>query len=321
MMSNDKNKPKKSRMHPRNRNRERYDFEALVAETPELKQYVQLNKHQMESIDFSNPQAVKQLNKALLKHYYGIENWTFPDENLCPPIPGRADYIHHLADLLSENDPIAIPRGKKVRCLDIGVGASCIYPLIGVVEYGWSFVGSDTDANSVASAQRIVSSNPPMKEHVEIRQQEESKSIFRGIIGREEKFDLTMCNPPFHASIEDAQRGTRRKIKGIAGKRVQTPVRNFAGIPGELVYVGGEYGFIRHMTEESRVFAKHCLWFSTLVSKQSNLKRIQKMLKQVETQRVRIVPMGTGNKSTRLVAWTFLSDQEQKAWKEVRWFS
>ena len=28
----------------------------------------------------------------------------FPNENLCPPIPGRADYIHHIADLLSINN-------------------------------------------------------------------------------------------------------------------------------------------------------------------------------------------------------------------------
>ena len=29
--------------------------------------------------------------------------------------------------------------------------------------------------------------------------------------------------------------------------------------------------------------------------------------------------MGTGNKSTRIVAWTFLSKDEQVKWRDERW--
>ncbi len=29
--------------------------------------------------------------------------------------------------------------------------------------------------------------------------------------------------------------------------------------------------------------------------------------------------MGTGNKSTRIVAWTFLSKDDQAKWREERW--
>ena len=318
-MSSEKNQQEKARLHSRNKNRERYDLSALTSSNPELKNYVRPNKFGVDSVDFSNPVAVKLLNKALLNHYYGIESWEFPDENLCPPIPGRADYIHHIADLLGENNFGTIPIGDKITCLDVGLGASCIYPIIGVTEYDWKFIGSDIDPKSIASAQNIVNSNSSIKDKIECRLQNNPKDVFHGIIGREDKIDLTICNPPFHSSIEDAQKGTRRKIKNLSGKKVKSPELNFAGISNELICDGGEYKFIQNMIRESEKFSKNCYWFSTLVSKQSNLKGIYKLLEKIEANQIKRIPMGTGNKSSRIVAWTFLSREEQKEWRETRW--
>ena len=318
-MSSEKNRQEKVRLHSRNKNRERYDLRALTNSNPELKNYIMPNKFGVESVDFSNPLAVKLLNKALLNHYYGIKNWEFPDENLCPPIPGRADYIHHIADLLGENNFGTIPIGDKITCLDVGIGASCIYPIIGVTEYGWKFIGSDIDPKSIASAQNIVNSNSSIKDKIECRLQKNSKDVFYGIIGKEDKIELIICNPPFHSSIEDAQKGTRRKIKNLSGKKVKTPELNFAGISNELICDGGEYKFIQNMIRESEKFSKNCYWFSTLVSKQSNLKGIYKLLEKIEANQIKKIPMGTGNKSSRIVAWTFLSREEQKEWRDTRW--
>lgn len=318
-MSSEKNQQEKARLHSRNKNRERYDLSALISSNPEFKNYVKPNKFGVDSVDFSNPLAVKLLNKALLNHYYGIESWEFPDENLCPPIPGRADYIHHIADLLGENNFGTIPFGDKITCLDVGLGASCIYPIIGVTEYDWKFIGSDIDPKSVASAQNIVNSNLSLKDKIECRLQKNPKDVFHGIIGQEDKIDLTICNPPFHSSIEDAQKGTRRKIKNLSGKKVKTPELNFAGISNELICDGGEYQFIQNMIRESKKISKNCYWFSTLVSKQSNLKGIYKLLEKIEANQIKTIPMGTGNKSSRIVAWTFLSRVEQKEWRETRW--
>ena len=318
-MSSEKNQQEKARLHSRNKNRERYDLSALTTTNPELKNYIMPNKFGVESVDFSNPLAVRLLNKALLNHYYGIKNWEFPDENLCPPIPGRADYIHHIADLLGENNFGTIPIGDKITCLDVGLGASCIYPIIGVTEYDWKFIGSDIDPKSIASAQNIVNSNSSIKDKIECRLQKNPKDIFHGIIGKEDKIDLTICNPPFHSSIEDAQKGTRRKIKNLSGKKVKTPELNFSGISNELICDGGEYKFIQNMIRESEKFSKNCYWFSTLVSKQSNLKGIYKLLEKIEANQIKRIPMGTGNKSSRIVAWTFLSREEQKEWRETRW--
>jgi 23S rRNA (adenine1618-N6)-methyltransferase len=314
-------KQEKSRLHSRNKNRDKYDLSALTICNPELKKYIVPNRSGGDSIDFSNPLAVKVLNRALLNHYYGIENWEFPDENLCPPIPGRADYIHHIADILAENNFGKIPTGENVICLDVGLGASCIYPIVGVTEYDWTFIGSDIDPNAIASAQNIIDSNASLKNKIECRLQKNSSDVFYGIVSKEEKIELTICNPPFHASIEEAQKGSRRKAKNLSGKNVKSPRLNFSGIASELVCEGGENQFIQNMIRESLEFSKTCYWFSTLVSKQSNLKGIYRLLENSAATQIKMVPMGTGNKSSRIVAWTFLSLIEQKEWRKTRWES
>jgi 23S rRNA (adenine1618-N6)-methyltransferase len=221
--------------------------------------------------------------------------------------------------LLSENNSGAIPMGDKITCFDIGTGASCIYPIIGVAEYNWNFIGSDIDKKSIASAQKIVVSNSILKDKIECRLQLDPLNVFYGVLGREEKIDLSVCNPPFHSTAEDAQKGSQRKVLNLSGKKTKTPTLNFAGINNELICEGGEYRFIQNMIRESKKFSKNCFWFSTLVSKQSNLKGIYKLLEKVETVLIKTIPMGTGNKSTRIVAWTFRSKQEQNDWRESRW--
>ena len=63
-----------------------------------------------ESVDFANPAAVKALNRALLRQDYGLDYWDIPAGYLCPPIPGRADYVHYLADLLAADRGGGAPR-------------------------------------------------------------------------------------------------------------------------------------------------------------------------------------------------------------------
>lgn len=318
-MSKENNQQLKTNLHPRNKNREQYDLRALININPDLANYLKPNKHGVDSVDFSNPTAVKMLNKLLLNYYYKIKYWEFSDKNLCPPIPGRADYIHYIADLLCEYNFGVIPTGDKITCFDIGIGASCIYPIIGVTEYNWNFIGSDIDPRSIESANNIVNGNASLKNKVECRLQKNPKDIFYGIIDREDKIDLSICNPPFHSSAEEAQKGTRRKVKNLSGKDTINPTLNFAGNSNELIYDGGEYKFIQNMIRESNKFAKNCYWFSTLVSKQSNLKGIYKSLEKFEAKQIITKPMGTGNKSTRIVAWTFFSKEEQLEWAKTRW--
>lgn len=296
----------KSQLHPRNRNRKPYDFNELISVKPALGNYMKLNKYGVESLDFANPKAVKLLNQALIHHYYGIQNWAFPDDNLCPPIPGRADYIHYIADLLAEGNKGDIPTGNQVRVLDIGVGANCIYPILGVTEYGWQFLGVDVDEKSVHSARKIVVANESLKGKIDILHQSNPNRIFKGIIHESDKIAVTMCNPPFHASADEAISGTRRKVRSLSGKKLAKPNLNFAGVSNELIYKGGEYKFIHTMITESADFAKNVGWFTTLVSKSSNLKGIYALLEALNAK-VKTIEMATGNKIARIVAWRFVT--------------
>lgn len=317
-MQQGKQPQEKTTLHPRNINRGPYDLNALIAAVPSLSEHITPNKFGQNSIDFSSPVAVKLLNRALLHHYYGITYWQFPNTNLCPPIPGRADYIHYMADLLMQSNFGRLPVANQITCMDIGTGASCIYPVLGVSAYGWNFIGTDIDAASLASAENIVSANAQLKDKIQLRLQNSPKSIFKGIITPHDKIDITLCNPPFHASAEDAVKGTQRKVKNLSGKKTGAPVLNFAGVSNELIYEGGELAFILTMVKESREVAKNCFWFTTLVSKQSNLKNIYKSLEKANVKQIKTIEMGTGNKSARVVAWTFLSDEEQKQWRSSK---
>jgi len=304
----------KSSLHIRNKHRSRYDFNSLKAALPELSEFLSINKYGDESIDFANPKAVKALNKALLKHFYQIDFWDIPEGYLCPPIPGRADYIHYAADLLASCNAKNIPSGKKVKVLDIGVGANCVYPIIGHQEYGWQFVGSDIDDIAVKSAKNIVEVNPDLSTGVKVRLQASKQDIFKNIIRKEEKFDLTICNPPFHASAEEASAGSQRKSRNLGHKNYANPVLNFGGKNTELWTKGGEVAFVGKMIEESKLFKNQCLWFTSLVSKSENLGSIYAMLNRAEVAEVRTSEMSTGNKITRIVAWTYLNDAQQKDW-------
>lgn len=318
MPSDTNQKPaEKENLHPRNSHRAGYDFKALCKRSPELKKFVSVNQYHDESIDFSNPDAVKALNKALLKHYYGVEHWDIPEGYLCPPIPGRADYIHYAADLLSEINGGTVPR-NKIRVLDIGTGANCVYPLIGSSVYDWQFVGTDIDPAAIRSAKDIVASNPNFQGKVILRLQSNKANIFKGIIKQGEGFDITICNPPFHASLQEAQASAAAKWKKL-GIAKQNAALNFGGQKTELWCYGGEAGFIRRMVEQSKLVAHQCLWFSTLVSKKDTLPVIYKALKKENALDIRTISMTHGQKVSRIVAWTFLTPAEQAAWRNDFW--
>lgn len=311
--------PEKTDLHPRNKHRFRYDFKQLIDSCKELAPFVSVNKYGNESIDFFNPEAVRTLNKALLKFFYDIENWDIPKNYLCPPIPGRADYIHYIADLLGSCNENIIPRGKNIRVLDIGIGANCVYPIIGTKEYDWSFVGSDIDKIAVSSATKIIESNPVLKNNIECWLQSSSKNIFDGIIKPKETFDITICNPPFHSSAKEAMEGTQRKLKNLGSKKYKDTVLNFGGQNNELWCEGGEKKFIQKMIEESSCFSSSCFWFSTLISKSDNLPPIYNELTKVKAVDVRTIDMAQGQKTSRIVSWTFLDKEQQKEWQLKHW--
>lgn len=291
----------RNELHPRNKHNGQYDFALLTASYPPLKKFVSLNPYGAQTINFFNPHAVKALNKALLIGYYGIRYWDIPKNYLCPPIPGRADYIHYIADLIG----IGQSETHKRRCLDIGVGANCIYPIIGCTEYGWTFVGTDIDPVSIENARKIVTCNPVLAHQIELRLQKESRHIFEGILLPDEFFDVTICNPPFHGSAEEAEASTLRKLSSLKGKRIAKAELNFGGRANELWCEGGELRFLLNMIAESSKYRKNCQWFTSLVSKEKNLEKLMVKLKSVNVAEYKIIEMHQGTKTSRILAWRF----------------
>lgn len=279
-------------LHPNNKFNTSYDFDDLIIKNPALKEFVAENKYGSITIDFSNPIAVKELNKALLFTFEKIALWNFPDKNLCPPIPGRLDYIHHLADLLSTEE--------DVKILDIGTGATCIYPLLGVAAYNWNFVAVDIDLDSLDTAQDIIDDNN-LDAHIKLRQQLDENQILKGILEDDDSFSAVMCNPPFYKSAEEAQGANKRKNKNLGN----SAVRNFSGNNNELWYVGGEKAFLHNYLYESSLYKDKSTWFTSLVSKKENVESMEKSSKKLGATAFKVIPMSQGNKVTRIVCWKY----------------
>ena len=301
-------------LHPRNKHQQPYDFAALCAAVPALTTFVRDNGYGVLSIDFANPAAVKTLNHALLKQMYSVEHWQLPDGFLCPAVPGRVDYLHYLADLLASLNKNKVPTGNKVQLLDTGCGANLIYPLLAQAEYSWKVTASELDAEAVAAAQLLIEQNQ-LQHKIALRQQHKPVHVFHGIIQPDDLFDLTLCNPPFHTSAEQALAGSERKARNLGQKSAEL---NFAGRSHELWCDGGEAAFIRLMIEESQSYAQQVLWFSSLVSKQENLPALQQKLNTLGAQH-QLIDMQQGNKQSRILVWSFMPEKQRQLWAQFRW--
>ncbi|WP_431166400.1 23S rRNA (adenine(1618)-N(6))-methyltransferase RlmF [Tenacibaculum halocynthiae] len=278
-------------LHPNNLHNSDYNFTVLKEKYPKIGKFV-LEKFGKETIEFSDPVAVKEFNKALLLAYYNIKYWEFPDTNLCPPVPGRVDYIHYLADLLGNE--------KNVKVLDIGTGASCIYPLLGNAVYNWNFIGTDIDADSLKIAQKNIDNNN-LGNSIELRFQKDETNILKGLLQPNDSFTAMMCNPPFYKSEEEARGANRRKSRNLGNNAV----RNFAGNSNELWYVGGEKAFLHTYLYESSLYPKASKWFTSLVSKKENIKSLENSSKKLGVTEFKVISMNQGNKVTRIACWRF----------------
>lgn len=305
----------KSNLHPRNEFKNVYDFKKLAASYKSLKQYVFTNEFGSETINFALPEAVKVLNTAILVSNYGIQNWDIPENYLCPPIPGRTDYLHYVADLLAEYNNNIIPTGDNIVGLDIGIGANCIYPILGNSLYEWHFVGADIDEVAIENCEKIIQNNPKLLDVISLQLQLNSRYIYKNIILPEDKFAFTICNPPFHSSQDEATKSAIRKVNALNNTRSTKPLLNFGGQNAELWTDGGELGFITQMIYESAKYPLQVLWFTTLVSKKEHLSSLKKTLDKVGAANVRVIDMAQGQKISRILAWNFMTVFQQKAWK------
>jgi 23S rRNA (adenine1618-N6)-methyltransferase len=296
-------------LHKKNKHTDDYDFNQLSLVHTDLESFIFTNANNKKTIDFANPKAVKALNTALLKSHYDVAFWDFPDHFLCPPIPGRVDYIHHVSDLLNRSKLT-----ENITVLDIGTGANCIYPLLGNAEYNWSFIGVDSNDDALKEAQNIIDKNN-LQDQIKLKKQNDNAHVLSGVLSETDKVTVTMCNPPFFKNEEDALKATTSKLKGL-GKPTDQMVRNFAGQAHELWYKGGEKAFLHNYLYESSLLKTQSYWYTSLVSNKDNVKTINQSLKKLGATAVLTIGMNIGNKKSRIVAWTFLDEQQKEDWNK-----
>ena len=243
----------------------------------------------------------------MLLQHYKLDHYQLPIGHLCPAVPGRADYLCHVKTLLDEHSPESNDN-TSYRVLDIGAGANCIYPIIGAQLFNWQMVGADIHSDAVASAKEIVAATKGLKNNIEIRHQKDNANIFTGIIKEDEYFDVTICNPPFHTSEIEANKGTMRKLANISKDKDyafrQELVQNFGGKANELWCNGGEALFIKRMIKQSLKHKHQVGVFTTLVSNKEHLNKLYKQLDKAKASHKTVV-MHIGNKNSRMLAWSF----------------
>jgi len=288
----------KDKLHPRSFHNKPYNFQELTLKVPELDKFIVKNREGIDTVQFADPKAVYYLNKALLLHFYNLGFWDIPNQNLVPPIPGRADYIHYLADLLKFDN------SKKTTVLDIGTGASLVYPLIGSSVYHWNFVATDIEPKSIEIAQEIISQNPHLTSKISLRLQSDQKKILSGIIAKDDYFDAVMCNPPFFKSKKEAESQTLRKLKGLDRRKTPKLINNFSGESNELWCTGGELSFVLNYIKESTIYKIQVGWYTSLISNEDNLKPLQIELKKTAKE-FKVIKMAQGNKKSRILVWRF----------------
>jgi 23S rRNA (adenine1618-N6)-methyltransferase len=280
-------------VHPKNPFAQDYDFDFLIQHSPNLKDFVFINEYGNKTIKFSDHRAVKALNAGLLKAQYGLDYWDIPVQNLCPPIPGRLDYLLHIADLIPN---------QELRLLDIGTGANLIYPILATCHFNWDCTASEVDRDALKNAEKIIQRNKELK-NIDLRKQQYKNSILEHIILPQDHFDVVVCNPPFFKNRSDAQQKNARKVRNLQLKEEAT--LNFGGQANELWYKGGEEGFVKKMVLESVQFQDQVFWFTTLVSQKENLKNIKRAINKTNPSVVKVIEMEQGNKKSRFVAWTY----------------
>ena len=328
--------------HPRNSFQGTYDMDRLVSCYPKLSPHVIQGPTGRSTVDWADPIAVRALNTALLVADYNVNpsySDILPQDALVPPVPGRADYVHHIADLLQKctsnngkTNAAEIPKGSGIIGFDIGTGASCIYATIAASVYGWRMIASDINKTSLESARKIVYANRH-DNLISIRHQSDSGSIFDGILEQDERLDFCMCNPPFYHNREQFVAENTRKMKGLAksrgrlndGEVVVVSSNNFGGIESELICRGGEVRFIKHTFNESKKYRDKCLWFTSLVSRNDNLKKIKSYMRgrrirkgYKEIKVIDQIPIGAGKKKSNVLIWTFMDEDERRDWARSR---
>ncbi|PYI27423.1 DUF890 domain protein [Aspergillus indologenus CBS 114.80] len=273
------------------------DFTALALQSPDFAKYLKSNGQ----LDFTDPDAVRQLTKSLLRRDFDLKV-DIPDKRLCPPVPNRLNYILWLQDLLDttgDKYQDSYDADRKVVGLDIGTGCCSIYPLLGCsMRPGWSFFATDIDEGNIESSRANVSANGLDSRITVVRTTSEERLIPSDTKLKVDRLDFTMCNPPFYAS--------RDEMVASAEAKDRPPFSACTGAEVEMVTAGGEIAFISRMIEESLQLRDKVLWYTSMCGKLSSIAVLIEKLVGHGNNNYAVTEFVQGNKTKRwALAWSW----------------
>jgi len=243
---------------------------------------------------------VHQLTKSLLKRDFGLAI-SLPPDRLCPPVPNRLNYILWIQSLLdntSDSYRDTYDAEREVLGLDIGTGASCIYPLLGCAQRSkWRFAATDIDEKSIQFAKKNVQENG-LQNRIKLLQTKPDEPLLpldnMGI----ESIDFSMCNPPFYTSTSE--------MLSSAALKQRPPFTACTGSANEMVTPGGEVSFIMRMIYESLILRDRVQWYTSMLGKFSSIEPLVKKLREKGVDNYAITEFVQGSKTRRWgLAWSF----------------
>uniref|UniRef100_A0A672SR98 U6 small nuclear RNA (adenine-(43)-N(6))-methyltransferase n=1 Tax=Sinocyclocheilus grahami TaxID=75366 RepID=A0A672SR98_SINGR len=279
-------------MHPRNRYKDKPpDFVYLASKYPEFQKHVQTTLTCRVMLNFKDPEAVRALTCILLKEDFGL-TIEIPLEWLIATVPLRLIYIHWVEDLTGG-------QGNPQRGIDIGTGASCIYPLLGATMNGWFFLTTEVDDICFNYAKKNVEQN-----HLaELIKGRCPRRLLMDALKEESiVYDFCMCNPPFFANQLEA--------KGVNSRNSRRPPSSSINTGGvtEIMAEGGELEFVKRIIHDSLQLKKRLRWYSCMLGKKCSLAPLKDELQKQGVPKVTHTEFCQGRTMRWALAWSFYDD-------------
>lgn len=270
------------------------DFNLLAQAIPAFAPYVLTTAKGAPTINFKDEAALRSLTSALLERDFSLK-LDLPPDRLCPIVPGRLEYVLWMLEISSyPSDPQA---KEFITGIDIGTGASAIYALLASRTLpNVRMVATDIDDHSLSYARRNIDQNS-LADRVALRKSNPATILFpEEIFANSQRFDFSMCNPPFYASAEEV-------AESLAAKEYD-PHAVCTGGSTEMVTEGGEAAFVGRMVAESISLGDRVGWFSSLLGKLSSVIKLVELLQQHHIDNYAIKDVVHGKTKRWLLAWS-----------------
>ena len=268
-------------MHPRNPYKTPPNFKELAIQFPRFRRVIHQDLAGKIHLDFNNQEAVRTLTEILFLKDFQLDV-TIPENCLVPTLPSRLNYLLWIEDLLS-----LLTDDGEVVGIDIGAGASAVYPLLGAKHCGWRFVATESDSINYKAASENITKNH-LDNKISINKTEDDEIFENLFANNDQVYTFCMCNPPFYTVNKQFEDG------GV-------------GTESEMKTSGGEVEFVKKMISESVENPDKVKIFTVLLGHKSSLSPLKQCLSSAQVTSLVTTEFCQGKTMRWGLAWTFIS--------------